>query len=87
MDALENIEAAKKLLEMNGYFVGMWLPIDVYPNDGSVVFSANTKGIKLNGQKTGETIHGLPTGWDWSQVEGSRPTHWMPLPPPPKGEE
>ena len=67
-----------------------WMPIETAPKDGTDVLLFTKEGI----------IQGYFTYFEWDQTvvyatyDGSgcvafyrEPTHWMPLPPPPKTEE
>jgi hypothetical protein len=77
--------------------LGQWLPIGTAPKDGTVVlgFANNEDGTVFLSEimwcKKNETIIGVtgneagPNQWFSLLLSGSvRPTHWMPLPKPPK---
>jgi hypothetical protein len=71
-----------------------WQPIETAPRDGSSVI------IGCAGKGSGEGVYATEPGWkgwpepgwywvgeDADLARPIEPTHWMPLPPPPKGEE
>lgn len=76
-----------------------WRPIDTLPEGESVLlwFPHGEKGIGgmecamvFFGDTQSPTgmsfwTHGGPnSGSDWEPRDGEKPTHWMPLPPPPR---
>jgi len=69
-----------------------WPPIETAPEDGTPVLVGNARHVWISSRCTGEfagpSIGGAPTsGHDWFGCEDrGRPTHWMPLPPPPHGD-
>ena len=52
----------------------------VATNKGSVKTCVRMRHIT---KRNGEWCH---TAWVWSKDDFAKPTHWMPLPTPPKGE-
>jgi hypothetical protein len=71
-----------------------WRPIETAPKDGTEIilggmdfgppvrtghWGATSYDRSIKGYRRGWTAHGLPCGLD--------PTHWMPLPAPPKREK
>ena len=59
-----------------------WQPIETAPDDGRKI-------IVYGGSRTEPTIEEADGGW-WRLYIGamnSIPTHWMPLPEPPKSKE
>lgn len=71
-----------------------WQPIDTAPKDGTVVYV--WLSVKLNKYAAFDfnmkLAQWLADAGEW-RIEGvggnvpQRPTHWMPLPSPPKGTE
>jgi hypothetical protein len=62
-----------------------WQPIETAPKDGRRIIA----WFGANSEKYAESVYWLPEGgcWVWSQDGDSPrtpPTHWMPLPEPPK---
>jgi hypothetical protein len=76
--------------------VNEWQPIETAPKDGSDILGA--WHWSYTDEDTGETESGWcidkchwvedenSTGWRAS-INAARPTHWMPLPDPPKESE
>lgn len=67
-----------------------WQPIDTAPKDGTwlLLFRPGKEGNRIaearwrgNWMDKGSYEWG---GNSWCYPENSQPTHWMPLPPPPK---
>ncbi len=62
-----------------------WQTIDTAPDDGTPVFLIDVRGIRYIGYFNGNT-----SAWYSDYCDGSGeeililPSHWMPLPPPPK---
>lgn len=60
-----------------------WRPIETAPNDESILVAYEDGSINL--------VDAADNDYDWRPVIGERgnglcrPTHWMPLPAPPKG--
>lgn len=76
-----------------------WQPIETAPKDGTVVLlywraehGPDTVDYFASGEYTrfgdgsggwcGESFHASVDGY-WTRLLAERPTHWMPLPPPP----
>ena len=84
-------EAAMFQGTVNGMPIG-WLPITTAPKDGRFVllFSPDSDGDPFIGQWRDHAEY--PDGGAWWEREGSGfaidadPSHWMPLPAPPKTE-
>lgn len=72
-----------------------WMPISTAPKDGSYVLLANESGVWV-GHYINRFMSGFRPKNPWLSMllnhrhmpgDASRaPTHWMPLPEPPKGE-
>ncbi len=75
-----------------------WMPIETAPKDGTRVLLATANEVTSGwwmpfGYEFGRNAD--PGGWtdggvaDWGMQHSSElfPSHWMPLPEPPKGEE
>ena len=58
--------------------VAEWQPIETAPKDGSFILLATPKGRIADGFWS--LVYGV---WSWPYVM-VEPTHWMPLPTPPK---
>ena len=89
-------ETAKKMIA-NGVTVQQWIPVterlpeDDLPKDNKVklikvlVFYKTSMGVpvvRTQIRQKGRRYH--RDEWSWAKFEPI--THWMPLPPPPKGE-
>lgn len=68
----------------------MWQPIETAPKDGTRFLGANDEGISItswsdmwNGTWTDEAST-TDDGHGWYGHDNWIPTHWMPLPEPPK---
>ncbi len=61
-----------------------WHPIETAPKDGTKVLLSNSEDV-FSGCWVESTLRGFE--W-WSGEQGGtvKPTHWMPLPEPPKGD-
>jgi hypothetical protein len=62
-----------------------WRPIETAPKDGTRILIATP----LDGVMSSEFFGGLWQNIPWRREGAARgqPTHWMPLPPAPKGAE
>lgn len=67
-----------------------WQPIETAPEDTDVIVAVNIRGRQVVGEAKQTPEH----GWYWAGQDHSDyfavqivPTHWMPLPDPPKGAE
>ena len=58
--------------------MGEWQPIETAPKDGSFILLATPKGRIADGSWS--LVYKV---WSWPYVM-VEPTHWMPLPTPPK---
>jgi len=56
-----------------------WRPIETAPKDGTYVLSWDPVEIGFL-----EVIQWKPWGWETASFDSIAPTHWMPLPEPPK---
>lgn len=68
-----------------------WQPIDTMPTDGTDVIVTNGREIAIRSQRTGKhagpSIGGQPTsGYCISWDHWPRPTHWRPMPVPPRND-
>jgi hypothetical protein len=71
-----------------------WKPIDTAPKDGRHVIAWFPHGLRKNGRSqiasdNAETVYWNGCDWSWSADHDSPiagPTHWIPLPKPPKEE-
>ena len=61
-----------------------WRPIETAPRDSTSVLTGNEYGVCINSCRRGIVLKGLPTGWDWTLINGCYPTHWCPLPDAPE---
>ncbi len=77
-----------------------WLPIDSAPKEPLVRFSdnhwsgpsilcCNDVNVRQGAAMTINHLSTLNAGktWDWGFWQARTPTHWQPLPLPPKGDE
>jgi hypothetical protein len=77
--------------------VSEWRPIATAPKDGTRVLIADSENVESGRWSAAFTLHSMrtitiPAGWDDDRYdaahtferEGKQPTHWMPLPEPPK---
>ena len=65
-----------------------WQPIETAPKDGTpvVVFAPTTRAGTIRTNMRTITVAYLDRFYWWCSVDGKhslKPTHWMPLPPPP----
>ena len=73
-----------------------WQPIETAPKDGTYIMVANYAGVWIATYRT-HAVSGFRFDNPWFSLMLNRdhipsalisaPTHWMPLPPPPKGQE
>lgn len=70
-----------------------WQPIESAPKDGTVLILYSSQGMEMGSWKKDENYRDQPAKWfseegdDWSTGYyycPMDPTHWMPLPAPPK---
>ena len=59
-----------------------WQPIDSAPND-QVVLIYGPRGVEVGLRHLYASAR-LYWVSNWTPIEGYQPTHWMPLPEPPK---
>lgn len=69
-----------------------WQPIETAPRDGTVILVYRPLGRKNStyGGRVGIDAFGTVSSYpqEWSQsLRFAKPTHWMPLPEPPRHEE
>ena len=61
-----------------------WLPIEMAPKDGTEILAY----VNNNGQRGERMVLYWDRGfWLWGALAIHDPTHWMPLPEPPKRED
>lgn len=67
--------------------VPQWRDISTAPKDGTAILLAVLGSSGKYAQQVGswqvDRLNDEPDGWEWPWTVG-RPTHWMPLPPPPE---
>ena len=59
-----------------------WQPIETAPKDGTVVLLLGRSGRHADGFFEPKAYNGIGV-WVWPYVH-AEPTHWQPLPEPPK---
>lgn len=74
-----------------------WQPIETAPRDGTRIdlWGRNLLHYAKRGERIVNVDWGTVRDWmgcereDWrhGRGEGFRPTHWMPIPAPPRGQE
>ncbi len=94
-------KAAIKAMKDMGYVRREWQPIEIAPRDGTKILTYNGDGGGYNSYGDGALIGDIAVsafdfrnfaGEQWylrhccDRVSYCEPTHWMPLPQPPKGE-
>lgn len=60
-----------------------WKAMDTAPKDVSVLVFVPGRGVMLGYQHM-YTSAGYQWTSNWTPIDGATPTHWMPLPEPPK---
>lgn len=78
-------------LALNAAFAHMWRPIEEAPKDRPVLVTAYIVPSDEARRNGSEPFWDVATGRAygtklerWSGILGTRPSHWMPLPAPPK---
>lgn len=64
-----------------------WIPAETLPPEDVYVLAIDQNGYYGIGYNSGECFADGHREWFAGDYRFEKPTHWMPLPPPPKGEE